>query len=188
MRIALVAVSTLALIGCEEKKKEAPAAAPAAAEAPAAAAPAPAAAAPAAAGPKCPDGTTANADPAYCIKLPKGFTAKEAKKIGVHSGEVDYTDPDGLATLHMFWTNNPVADMNKAAEDEIKFNGKGKLTSSGTTAGAGKWFEGTQGDNSHQIAIWDAKNGMGLKCSLDYYTPKAPIKEAMDVCKTIVVP
>jgi hypothetical protein len=201
----LVTIGLTLLSSCskEEEKGNAPSAsasAPAAvATTPAPAAspastPSPAGGAPAAASvasngpppPKCPAGLTGNPFPAYCIKLPPSYGVKQAKTIPTR-GSIEYETGTTTDNLMISFNDSPLAQVAKDVESEMKFGGD-KLEKKGDLPGGNKWFQGVHADYSRIVTLFKGQGGLTLKCSFAYVSKKAPPKDAIDACRSIVVP
>jgi hypothetical protein len=197
----MVSALLLALVACdkEEAKGTAPAtSAPAAAassapaEPSASAAPAPAAsAAPSASAaavppPKCPAGLTGNPVPAFCIKLPSTYAVKEARTSPTR-GSISYDTGSQTDNLMISYEETPVASQAKDVEGEMKFGGD-KIAKKGDLPGGGKWFQGSHQDYERVVTLIKGPGTLTLKCSFAYKPKSAPPKEAVDACKSIVLP
>ncbi len=188
---ALLALAALPLLACDDPKSSGASAAtaPSVAPAPSAATtPTPSAsAAPAssAALPKCPAGLTGNASPAYCIKLPAGYSVKEAR-IAPTRGSIDYTTGTTTDNLMVSYDDSPLAQTAKDTESEMKF-GTDKIEKKGDLPGGNKFFQGSHEDFERVVTVIKAGT-LTLKCSFTYQSKHAPPADAIDACKSIVVP
>ena len=182
------------LMACDDKDqtKIAPDAAKASApSASAAAAPTASSAAPiasaAVAPPKCPPGLTGNPVPAYCIKLPASYKVKESR-IQPKKGSIEYDTGNGIDMLSVTYEDTPIAELAKQVEGEMKF-GHDKLEKKGDLPAGNKWFQGSHEDYARVVTLFKGPPPLTLKCSFAYQpTKKAPPQEAIDACKSIVVP
>jgi hypothetical protein len=178
--------------------KEAPTAAPAPPPTPSAsaapvvdAAPAPSApaAAPSAAAatppPTCPAGFTANAVPAYCIKLPPSYTLK-ASQTSAALGSITYNTGSPTDALNVSYDDSPMATILKNVEGELKF-GSGKIEKKGDLPGGSKWFQGKRDDYSRLVTVIKGAK-YTLKCSFTYKPKAPPPQDAIGACKSMVIP
>jgi hypothetical protein len=136
--------------------------------------------------PKCPAGLTGNAVPAYCIKLPGTYAVKQAR-VGVNRGSIDYDTGSATDNLTISYDESPIAQMSKDVESELKFGGD-KLQKKGNLAGGAKWFQGSHADFQRIVTLMKGPGALTLKCSFAYQPKKPPPKEAIDACRSIVVP
>ncbi len=136
--------------------------------------------------PKCPAGLTGNGFPAYCIKLPATYKVKEART-SPKKGTIEYDTGNGVDNLTITFDETSVAELVKQTEGEMKFGGD-KLDKKGDLPGGNKFFEGTHADYSRIVTLFKAAAPLSLKCSFAYKPKAAPPKEAIDACKSIVVP
>jgi hypothetical protein len=196
----LPVVVVLALTACDKEDAKgaggAPSASASASAAPAAspapsttAPPAPSAAPSSSAAPaplpKCPAGLTGNAVPAYCIKLPASYKVKEARTTATR-GSVDYDTGSTTDILTVSYDGTSFGELAKDVESEMKFGGD-KLEKKGDLPGGNKWFRGTHADYARVVTLVKAPP-LTLKCSFAYQPKKAPPAEAIDACKSIVLP
>ncbi|MBK7585795.1 MAG: hypothetical protein IPI67_37110 [Myxococcales bacterium] len=195
MRLALVATWLICvpLFGCDDEKPKAAAPTATATVTPAATAAAPkpsATAAPSASAaadlPKCPAGLTGNALPEYCIKLPGGYAVKDARTLP-ERGSISYETGSPTESLMISYDSKSVAEQSKEAESEMKFGGD-KISKQGNLPGGGKWYEGTHQEYSRLLTVVKGKPPLSLKCSFTFKTKSPPAKEALDVCRSIVLP
>ena len=135
--------------------------------------------------PKCPAGLTGNAVPAYCIKLPPSYKVKEARTAPTR-GSIDYDTGSPTDILTISYDASPLAEAAKDVESEMKFGGD-KLEKKGNLPGGNKFFVGTHADFSRVVTLVKG-SAMTLKCSFAYQSKKPPSAEAIDACKTLVVP
>ena len=137
--------------------------------------------------PKCPPGLTGNPVPAYCIKLPATYKVKEAR-IQPKKGSIEYDTGNGIDMLSVTYEDTPVAELAKQVEGEMKF-GHDKLEKKGDLPAGNKWFQGSHEDYARVVTLFKGPPPLTLKCSFAYQpTKKAPPQEAIDACKSIVVP
>jgi hypothetical protein len=193
--VSFAVLVPLFALACEDDKK-APAGAPSAsAVAPASAAPTATASSTATASaaptssvppPKCPAGLTGNPVPAYCIKLPATYKVKDAR-IAPTRGSIAYDTGNEIDALMVSYDDTPIAQLAKDTESEMKF-GQDKLEKKGDLPGGGKWFEGTHADYRRTVTLFKGPPPLSLKCSFAYKPSSAPPKEAVDACRSIVVP
>lgn len=198
MRQTLVTLCILpALFACDDPKSSGGAAssatASASAPATASAAPVTSAAASATASasaavplPKCPPGLTGNGFPAYCIKLPATYKVKEAR-VTPKKGTIEYDTGNSVDNLTITFDETSVAELVKQTEGEMKFGGD-KLDKKGDLPGGNKFFEGKHADYSRIVTLFKAAAPLSLKCSFAYKPAVLPPKDAIEACKSIVVP
>jgi hypothetical protein len=189
-------VASFVLCACEKETPKAgptlppsasASAAPALDEAPAAAiSPAPSTAAASLPLPKCPPGYAANPFPAYCIKLPAGYTIK-TPRISPTRGSISYDTGVSTDNLMVSYDDSAIAAAAKNVESELKF-GHDKLEKKGDLPGGNKWFEGSHDEYKRIVTLIKGPAPLVLKCSFAYQPKKPPPKEAIDACKSIVVP
>lgn len=196
--LTLAAVLSLPLLACDKDaasgasgQSAAPSAsapaAPSASAPPAAASASPSAAASAAApAPKCPAGLTGNPTPAFCIKLPASYSVKDAR-ISPTKGSIAYDTGTQTDNLMVSYDGTSIAEQAKDVEGELKFGGD-KLEKKGDLPGGGKWFQGSHQDYERVVTLVKGPTGLTLKCSFAYQPKNAPPKDAVDACKSIVVP
>jgi hypothetical protein len=136
--------------------------------------------------PKCPAGLTGNAVPAYCIKLPGGYAVKQAR-VTPKRGSVEYDTGTTTDNLMISYDESPVSQLSKDVESEMKFGGD-KLEKKGSLPGGNKWFQGTHAEYARIVTLVKGQGSLTLKCSFAYQPKKAPPKDAIEACKTLVVP
>jgi hypothetical protein len=136
--------------------------------------------------PKCPPGLTGNAVPAYCIKLPSGYTMKEAR-IKPTKGTIDYDTGTGTDNLTVTYDDTSIAELAKQVEGEMKFGGD-KLEKKGDLPGGNKWFQGSHAEYARIVTLLKAAPPLTLKCSFAYQPKKPPPHDAVEACKSIVIP
>jgi hypothetical protein len=136
--------------------------------------------------PKCPSGFSANAVPAYCIKLPSSYTVKEARTSPTR-GSIAYDTGTPSDNLMVSYDDRPIPEQAKDVEGEMKFGGD-KLEKKGDLPGGNKWFQGSHQDFERIVTLVKAPGPLTLKCSFAYKPKSAPPKDAIDACKSIVVP
>jgi hypothetical protein len=192
---AFALLLALPVVGCDDagSKGDAPTASASASASPAPAAPStppapPPSAAPSASAasvppPKCPAGLTGNAVPPYCIKLPAGYTVKQARTTPTR-GSIDYDTGTTTDLLTVSYDGTAIAAIAKDVEGEMKFGGD-KLEKKGDLPGGNKWFQGTHADYSRIVTLIKG-TGMTFKCSFAYQAKKPPPAAAVDTCKSLV--
>jgi hypothetical protein len=207
MRTATVSVLLLALVACDKDDGKGSAAATSASAmaassaaagsalaVPSASAPAPSSSATAAASasaavsaplPKCPSGLTGNATPPFCIKLPAGYTVKEARTAATR-GSISYDTGTQTDNLMVSYDDSSVSSLAKDVEGEMKFGGD-KSEKKGDLPGGNKWFQGSHQEYERVVTLIKAGT-LTLKCSFAYKQKSAPPKDAIEACKSIVVP
>jgi hypothetical protein len=136
--------------------------------------------------PKCPAGLTGNPVPAFCIKLPAGYVVKDAR-IAPTRGSIAYDSGNAVDNLMISYDDTPIAQVAKDTESEMKF-GQDKIEKKGDLAGGGKWFEGTHAEYRRVVTLFKGPAPLTLKCSFAWQPKNAPPKEAIDACRSIVVP
>ncbi len=135
--------------------------------------------------PKCPAGLTGNPMPAYCVKLPPGYSVKQSR-ISPTRGSIEYDTGSSTDNLMISYDESTVAQLSKDVESEMKFGGD-KLDKKGNLPG-GKWFQGTHAEYARIVTLFKGPGSLTLKCSFAYQPKKAPAKGAIDACKSIVIP
>jgi hypothetical protein len=201
--MATVSLLLLAVVACDKDDAKGTAAATSAsalsassapAPEPSASAPAPPTSATAAASasaaasaplPKCPAGLTGNATPPFCIKLPSGYTVKEARTAANH-GSISYDTGTQTDNLMVSYDESSVSSLAKDVEGEMKFGGD-KLEKKSDLPGGNKLFQGSHQEYERVVTLIKAGT-LTLKCSFAYKPKSAPPKDAIDACKSIVVP
>jgi hypothetical protein len=136
--------------------------------------------------PKCPAGLTGNSAPAYCIKLPPGYAVRESR-ISPARGNVDYNTGTSTDHLTITYESTPIAELAKQVEGEMKF-GSDKLEKKGDLPGGNKWFQGSHAEYARIVTLVQGQPPVTLKCSFAYQPKKAPPREAIDACKSLVLP
>jgi hypothetical protein len=136
--------------------------------------------------PKCPAGLTGNPVPAYCIKLPASYKVKEAR-VAPKRGSIEYDTGSATDMLSVTYEDTSVAELAKQVEGEMKF-GHDKLEKKGDLPAGNKWFQGSHEDYARIVTLFKGPAPLTLKCSFAYQPKKAPPQEAIDACKSIVVP
>jgi hypothetical protein len=136
--------------------------------------------------PNCPAGLTGNAMPVYCIKIPAAYKVKDAR-VSPTKGSISYDTGTSTDSLMVSYDSSPLADMAKDVESELKFGGD-KLEKKGDLPGGNKWFQGAHQDYERVVTLFKGQPPITLKCSFAYQPKSAPPKDAIDACKSIVVP
>jgi hypothetical protein len=136
--------------------------------------------------PKCPAGLVGNSVPAYCIKLPAGYSVKQSR-ISATRGSIEYDTGTTTDNLMVTYDDSPIARLSKDVESEMKFGGD-RLDKKGSLPAGNKWFQGTHGDYARLVTLVKGPGTLTIKCSFAYQPKKAPSKEAIDSCRSIVVP
>jgi hypothetical protein len=199
MRMVTVSLLLTAVVACNKDETKgtmaatsastpAPSSAPAlaSASAPAPSAPASASAAPQAPPPKCPAGLTGNAIPAFCIKLPASYSVKEARTSPTR-GSIAYDTGSQTDNLMISYDESSVSSLAKDVEGEMKFGGD-KVQKKGDLPGGNKWFQGSHQEYERIVTLIKGPGTLTLKCSFAYKAKSPPPKEALDACKSIVLP
>jgi hypothetical protein len=194
--LGLLLLSPLAFPACDkdDSKGTSPAASsttaatPSASAAPAVASAAPSASASAAGPPppKCPAGLTGNPVPAFCIKLPSTYKVKDAR-ISPEKGSIAYDTGTPTDNLMVSYDKSSITDQVKDVTSEMKFGGD-KLEKQGDLPGGNKWFQGSHQDFEHVVTLVKGPAPLTLKCSFTYKPKSAPSKDAIEACKSIVLP
>jgi hypothetical protein len=135
--------------------------------------------------PKCPAGLVGNGFPAYCIKLPSTYAVKQART-APKRGSIEYDTGTTTDNLMISYDESPIAQVSKDVESEMRFGGD-KLDKKGDLPGGNKWFQGTHAEYARIVTLFKGQGSLTLKCSFAYQAKKAPTKEAIDACKSIVV-
>jgi len=66
--------------------------------------------------------------------------------------------------------------------------GGGKVEKKGDLPGGNKWYQGSHADFERIVTLIKGQPPLTLKCSFAYKPKSPPPKEAIDACKSIVVP
>jgi hypothetical protein len=136
--------------------------------------------------PKCPAGLTGNPVPAFCIKLPAKYAVKDAR-IAPDKGSIAYDTGTATDNLMVSYDGTAITQLVKDVTGEMKFGGD-KLEKSGDLPGGGKWFQGSHQDYERVVTLVKGPSPLTLKCSFTYKPASAPVKDAIDACKSIVLP
>jgi hypothetical protein len=136
--------------------------------------------------PTCPPGLTGNAVPAFCIKLPASYHVKDAR-ITPAKGSIAYDTGVTTDNLMISYDATPIPEQAKDVGGEMKFGGD-KLEKKGDLPGGGKWFRGSHEDYERVVTLLKGPAPLILKCSFTYKPKSPPPKEAIEACKSIVVP
>jgi hypothetical protein len=186
----------LGFVQCDkEDAKSPPEAAPAASTVPVAPSASATAAPPASASasaaaqvppPKCPSGLTGNAVPAFCIKLPANYAVKDARTSPT-KGSIAYDTGSPTDSLMVSYDEESIALQTKDVEGEMKFGGD-KIEKKGNLSGGNKWFRGSHQDYARIVTLIKGTGTLTLKCSFTYKPKAAPVKDAIDTCKSITLP
>jgi hypothetical protein len=136
--------------------------------------------------PKCPAGLTGNAMPAFCIKLPAGYTVKDARTSPTR-GSIAYETGTATDSLMVSYDDHSITDQAKDVESELRFGGD-KLEKKGDLPGGNKWYQGSHQDFERIVTLVKGPAPLTLKCSFAYKPKNAPPKDALDACKSIVAP
>lgn len=136
--------------------------------------------------PKCPPGLVGNGFPAYCLKVPSTYAVKQART-SPKRGSIEYDTGTTTENLMISYDDSPIAQVSKDVESEMKFGGD-KLDKKGDLPGGNKWFQGTHAEYSRIVTLFKGQGALTLKCSFAYQAKKAPAKDAIDACKSVVIP
>ena len=136
--------------------------------------------------PKCPAGLTSNATPPFCIKVPAAYSVKDARTTPTR-GSLAYETGTKTDNLMISYDETPIASQAKDVEGEMKFGGD-KLEKKGDLPGGGKWFLGSHQDFERLVTLVKGPGTLIFKCSFAYQPKNAPPKDAIDACKSIVIP
>lgn len=136
--------------------------------------------------PKCPPGLTGNPVPAYCIKLPASYQVKDAR-ISPEKGSIAYDTGTVTDNLMISYDSTAIAQQTKDVMGEMKFGGD-KLEKNGDLPGGNKWFQGSHQDYERVVTLLKGPPPLVLKCSFTYKPKSPPPKDAIDACKSIVLP
>jgi hypothetical protein len=136
--------------------------------------------------PKCPAGLLGNAFPAYCIKVPPNYKVKQSR-ISPKRGSIEYDTGTSTDNLMVSYDDSLLAQVSKDVESEMKFGGD-KLEKKGDLPGGNKWFRGAHAEYARVVTLFKGQGPLTLKCSFAYQAKKAPAKEAIDACKSLVIP
>jgi hypothetical protein len=118
--------------------------------------------------------------------VPSTYSVKQART-SPKRGSIEYDTGTTTDNLMITYDESAVAQLSKDVESEMKFGGD-KLEKKGDLPGGNKWFQGTHADYSRIVTLVKGPGSLTLKCSFAYQAKKAPPKEAIDACKSIVVP
>jgi len=191
----ILALLSLLVVACDDNEKKGGAASASATAAPPSAAPiASATAAPAPSPvlssatppPKCADGFTGIPVPAFCIKLPASYRIKEAR-VTPKKGTIEYDTGNATDNLTITYDETSLKELVSQTEGEMKFGGD-KVTKKGDLPKGNKFFEGTHADYVRIVTLVQAAPPLTIKCSFAYKPAAAPSKEAIDACRSIVLP
>jgi hypothetical protein len=69
----------------------------------------------------------------------------------------------------------------------VKFGGD-KIEKKGDLPGGNKWFQGSHQDYERVVTLFKGQPPVTIKCSFTYQPKNAPSKDAIDACKSIVIP
>jgi hypothetical protein len=108
-------------------------------------------------------------------------------RISPTKGSIAYDTGTQTDNLMVSYDGAAIADQAKDVESELKFGGD-KLEKKGDLPGGGKWFQGSHQDFERVVTLVKGPSGLTLKCSFAYQPKNAPPKDAVDACKSIVVP
>jgi hypothetical protein len=136
--------------------------------------------------PKCPSGLTGNPAPAFCIKLPSSYHVKDAR-ITPEKGSIAYDTGTVTDNLMISYDSTAIAQQTTDVMGEMKFGGD-KLEKNGDLPGGNKWFQGSHQDYERVVTLLKGPPPLTLKCSFTYKPKSPPPKEAIDACKSIVLP
>jgi hypothetical protein len=136
--------------------------------------------------PTCPAGMTGNALPAFCIKLPSSYHVKDAR-ITPERGSIAYDTGVATDNLMISYDTSPIVQQSRDVANEMKFGGD-KLEKKGDLSGGNKWFRGSHEDYERVVTLFKGPPPLTLKCSFTYKPKSPPPKEAIEACKSIVVP
>jgi hypothetical protein len=136
--------------------------------------------------PKCPPGLTGNPVPAFCIKLPSSYHVKDAR-LTPEKGSIAYDTGTVTDNLMISYDSTSIAQQTTDVTGEMKFGGD-KLEKNGDMPGGNKWFQGSHQDYERIVTLLKGPAPLTLKCSFTYKPKSPPPKEAIDACKSIVLP
>jgi hypothetical protein len=136
--------------------------------------------------PKCPSGLTGNSMPAFCIKLPLHYAVKDARTLPTR-GSIAYETGTPTDNLMISYDERSIAEQTKDVEGEMKFGGD-KLEKKGNFSGGNKWFQGSHQDYARVVTLLKGPGSLTLKCSFTYKPKALPPRDAIEACKSIVVP
>lgn len=137
--------------------------------------------------PQCPNGYTANTYPAWCIRLPKGFSASREYADGKDMGHVDYSSSPS-ETLTVFFTNAPTSQVVEQGRELMSAQDFG-VTREGDLDGGRHWIEGRSltGDG-HFVAVAPGHPPFAIKCETSERYGSDAFKRNADACKSLFVP
>jgi hypothetical protein len=101
-------------------------------------------------------------------------------------GSIDYQTGTTTDNLMVSYDDSSVASTAKDTESEMKF-GTDKIEKKGDLPGGNKFFQGSHEDFERVVTVIKA-GALTLKCSFTYQPKHAPPPDAIDACKSIVVP
>jgi len=136
--------------------------------------------------PKCPPGLTGNPVPAFCIKLPSSYHVKDAR-LTPEKGSIAYDTGTLTDNLMISYDSTSIAQQTTDVTGEMKFGGD-KLEKNGDMPGGNKWFQGSHQDYERIVTLLKGPAPLTFKCSFTYKPKSPPPKEAIDACKSIVLP
>ena len=102
-------------------------------------------------------------------------------------GSISYDTGTTTDNLMISYDSTPLAQQAKDTESELKFGGD-KIEKKGDLPGGNKWFQGSHQDYERVVTLFKGQSSLTLKCSFTYQPKNAPPKDAIDACKSIVVP
>jgi hypothetical protein len=111
---------------------------------------------------------------------------KEARTSATR-GSIAYDTGTKTDNLMVSYDESSVSSLAKDVEGEMKFGGD-KLEKKGDLPGGNKWFQGAHQDYERVVTLIKGPGTLTLKCSFAYQPKTAPSKDAIDACKSIVVP
>ena len=138
------------------------------------------------ASPKCPAGLTGNPVPAFCIKLPAAYKVKDAR-ITPAKGSIAYDTGTPTDNLMISYDDSAIAQLTKDVTGEMKFGGD-KLEKSGDLPGGGKWFNGSHQDFERVVTLVKGPAAADAQVLLHLQAQERPPKDAIDACRSIVLP
>jgi hypothetical protein len=108
-------------------------------------------------------------------------------RIAADKGSIAYDTGTVTDNLMVSYDGTAIPQLVKDVTGEMKFGGD-KLEKSGDLPGGGKFFQGSHQDYERVVTLVKGPSALTLKCSFTYKPASAPVKDAIDACRSIVVP
>lgn len=137
--------------------------------------------------PNCPPGYTANTYPAWCIKLPKGFSPSKLQVDGKNIGHVDYS-PSPMETLRVTFTDSPMQVLIDQAWGMFH-QMNWEQTGEGQLDGGRRWVEGHDMEGrGHFVVVAPGHPPFTIKCETTAPPNTDRYRRDVEACKTLFVP